>query len=149
MTDRGNEDRNPQPKAMNQGAKLMNKDQWRQIEKIFYSAIELPSDERDEFVGQACAGDEELRREVLALLAANRKAISFLDSPVLMPLHSGIFSSPLAPHQAISNSNSAAESGIHVGHYRLLREIGRGGMGVVYEAEQQHPRRSVALKVIR
>src|SRR5262245_46701158 len=149
MTDRGNENRTPQPKAMNQGAKLMNKDQWRHMEKIFYSAIELPTDERDEFVGQACAGDEELRREVLALMAANRDAMSFLDSPVALPPHLETLSPTPAPPQAISNSNSAAESGIRVEHYRLLREIGRGGMGVVYEAEQQHPRRSVALKVIR
>ena len=55
MTDRGDEDRNLQPKAMKKVAKLMNKDQWRQIEKIFYSAMELPLDERDDFVGQACA----------------------------------------------------------------------------------------------
>src|SRR5688572_20302748 len=149
MTHRGNEDRSPQPKAPNQGTKLMNKDQWRQIEKIFYSAMELPLNERDEFVGQACAGDEELRREVVALLGANRDARSFLDSPVAMPTHSGALSPTLAPHQAISNSNSAAENGIHIGHYRLMREIGRGGMGVVYEAEQEHPRRPVALKVIR
>src|SRR5262245_15184720 len=149
MTNRGNEDRNPQPKATKQGARLMNKDQWRQIEKIFYSAMELPLNERDEFVGQACAGDEELRREVLSLLAANRDAMSFLDSPVAMPTHSGSLPPMLTPPQAISNSNSAAENGIRVGHYRLLREIGRGGMGVVYEAEQQHPRRPVALKVIR
>ena len=126
----------------------MNKDQWRQIEKIFYSAMELPLNERDEFVGQACAGDEELGQEVLALLAANRDAMSFLDSPVAMPTHSGTLSPTRVMPQVISNSNSA-ESGIRVGHYRLLREIGRGGMGVVYEAEQEHPRRPVALKVIR
>src|SRR5215510_538925 len=138
MTDRGSEDRNPQQKAMKQGAQLMNKDQWRQIEKIFYSAMELPLNERDEFVGRACAADEELRQEVLALLAANREAMSFLNSPIAMPTHSGTISPTLAPPQVISNSNSAAENGIHVGHYRLLREIGRGGMGVVYEAEQQH-----------
>jgi eukaryotic-like serine/threonine-protein kinase len=149
MTDRRNEDRNPQPKAMKQEARLMNKDQWRQIEKIFYSAMELPRDERDDFVVQACVGDEELRQEVRALLAADRDAMSFLDSPVAMPPHSGTLSPTPAPPQVISNSNSAAESGLRVGHYRLLREIGRGGMGVVYEAEQQHPRRPVALKVIR
>src|SRR5262245_25159603 len=115
MTDRGNEDRNPQPKAMNQRAKLMNKDQWRRIEKIFYSAMEIPLNERDEFVGQACAGDEELRQEIRALLAANRNAMSFLDSPVAMPTHSGALSPTLAPPQAISNSISAAESGTRVG----------------------------------
>lgn len=59
----------------------MNKDQWQRIEKIFYEAMELPRDERDEFVSQACAGDEDLQREVQALLAANREAESFLDAP--------------------------------------------------------------------
>ena len=40
----------------------MNKNQWQQIEKIFYAAMELPPGERDDFVGQACAGDEEFQK---------------------------------------------------------------------------------------
>jgi serine/threonine protein kinase len=128
----------------------MNKDQWQQIEKIFYAAMELPRDERDDFVGQACASDEELRREVQALLAANRDAASFLDSPVAMPPRSGTLSPTLVMPQAILNSTSAAESGIHVGHYRLLREIGRGGMGVVWLAERADGqfRQQVAIKLL-
>ncbi|MBP6823908.1 MAG: serine/threonine protein kinase, partial [Acidobacteria bacterium] len=63
----------------------MNKDQWQQIEKIFYAAMELPRDEREAFISQTCAGDEELLREVQSLLAANQDAESFLDSPVNMP----------------------------------------------------------------
>ncbi len=128
----------------------MNKNQWQQIEKIFYSAMELPPGERDDFVGQACAGDEELRQEVRALLAANRDAASFLDSPVAMPPHSGTLSPTLVMPQAISNSTSAAESGIRVGHYRMLREIGRGGMGAVWLAEHADGqfRQQVAIKLL-
>ena len=80
----------------------MNKDQWQQIEKIFYAAMELPRDERKAFLNQACAGDEELLREVQALLMANQDAESFLDSPVNMPPHSGTFSPTLGHSIAIA-----------------------------------------------
>jgi len=128
----------------------VNKEQWQQIEKIFYAAMELPHGEREAFVSQACAGDEDLRREVQALLAANQNAESFLDSPVNMPPHSGTFSPTLVmPHPA-ANAGAAAESGFRIGVYRLIREIGRGGMGAVWLAERADGQfyQQVAIKLL-
>ena len=72
----------------------------------------------------------------------------FPDSPVVPCL---LIQGPFAHAGAASGDIEFKFCGKRnrVGHYRLLREIGRGGMGVVYEAEQEHPRRPVALKVIR
>lgn len=128
----------------------MNKDQWQQIEKIFYAAMELPRDEHEAFVSQSCAGDEELLREVQALLAANQDAESFLDSPVNMPPHSGTFSPTLVMPHPTANAGAAAESGVRIGPYRLIREIGRGGMGAVWLAERDDGQfyQQVAIKLL-
>lgn len=132
------------------GKSLVNKDQWQQIEKIFYAAMELPRDEREAFISQACAGDEELLREVQALLAANQDAESFLDSPVNMPPHSGTFSPTLVMPHPTANAGASAESGVRIGAYRLIREIGRGGMGAVWLAERADGQfyQQVAIKLL-
>lgn len=128
----------------------MNKDQWQQIEKIFYAAMELPRDERKAFLNQACAGDEELLREVQALLMANQDAESFLDSPVNMPPHSGTFSPTLVMPHPEAKTGAAMESGVRIGAYRLIREIGRGGMGAVWLAERDDGQfyQQVAIKLL-
>jgi WD40 repeat protein len=105
--------------------------QSRTVEQIFMEAVDLPRDARAVFLGQRCAGDSAIRREVEALLVHDERAGStFLsgarevdDSPRRLPER--------------------------LGSYRIVREIGAGGMGVVYEARQDNPDRAVALKVIR
>ena len=128
----------------------MNKDQWQQIEKIFYAAMELPRDERDDFISQACAGDEELQGKVQHLLAANQDAESFLDSPVNMPPHSGTFSPTLVMPHPEAKTGATVESGVRIGAYRLIREIGRGGMGAVWLAERADGQfyQQVAIKLL-
>ncbi|HEY1376274.1 MAG TPA: serine/threonine-protein kinase, partial [Gemmataceae bacterium] len=112
---------------------------------LFLRAAEIESpEERRAFLDREC-GDAALRREVEALLAASAKAVGFLSEPAV--------GDPLRGYPA--NGTAAFEPmpeapGTVVGPYKLLQQIGEGGFGVVYMAEQGRPvRRLVALKVIK
>ena len=96
--------------------------------------------ERHEFLDRECADDAALRAEVEALLDAGDQAGSFLESPA-----------PAADLDlTIDQPGSAERPGTIIGPYKLLEQIGEGGFGVVFMAEQTHPvRRKVALKVLK
>jgi serine/threonine protein kinase len=113
----------------------------REIE-IFNAALELPAAERVAYLDQACAGDPALRQRVEALLQASGGAGGFLAGPV---------PAPSGPRGTILiNPVPVEKVGNRIGRYKLLQQIGEGGCGVVYMAEQQEPvRRQVALKVIK
>lgn len=105
---------------------------------VFDAAVELPPEERAAIVEQACGGDAALRRRVEALLKAHEVAGTFMVSPAQAALPETM--QVPAPEQ----------SGEWIGRYKLLQQIGEGGCGVVYMAEQEEPiRRRVALKVIK
>ena len=108
-------------------------------ESIFAAVREKSSDaERAAFLDEACRGDVRLRAEVDELLLASDRADQFLESPPL-DLTATTDSGPIAEHP-----------GTVIGPYKLLQQIGEGGFGVVFMAEQQQPvRRRVALKVIK
>jgi serine/threonine protein kinase/tetratricopeptide (TPR) repeat protein len=103
---------------------------------IFLQALEITApEERRAFLDSACGGDDALRERVEGLLRASERAGSFLEAP--------------APDLA-TTAHAGAVPGGAVGPYKLLAEIGEGGMGVVWMAEQTEPvRRRVALKVIK
>ena len=113
----------------------------REIE-VFNAALELPSAERASYLDQVCAGDAALRRRVEELLEASGKAGGFLGSPL---------AGPTGPGGTVRVAAISTEkAGDRIGHYKLLQQIGEGGCGVVYMAEQDEPvRRRVALKVIK
>ena len=107
------------------------------VEMLFLDAIELSPEKRGLFLDEQCAGDAELRAAVEELLRFDAQAQSkpdFLQSPAAVVRGSLPLSEPVPTS---------------FGRYRILRVHGEGGMGTVYEAEQDNPRRSVALKVIR
>src|SRR5262245_53715194 len=109
-----------------------------QIESILAAAVELGSEvERRQFVERACAGDIELRRRVEELIDNHFRAGNFLAS--------------LAPHTVATVEELVGERpGSVIGAYKLLEQIGEGGFGVVFLAEQTQPvRRKVALKVLK
>ena len=105
----------------------------QKLEALFEAAVALDTDaERADYLNQACP-DAELRREVEALLEAHRNPDS-------------LFAEPTVRGEAIS----AEGVGTIIGRYKLLEQIGEGGMGAVYMAEQREPvRRRVALKIIK
>src|SRR5262245_47920142 len=98
--------------------------------------------ERAAYLDTACAGDDALRQRVLQLLALHEKNESFLlDAPAPLPLG--------APADTIDQSSFAAP-GTVIGPYKLIEQIGEGGMGAVWMAQQTEPvRRLVALKLIK
>src|ERR1039457_19020 len=109
---------------------------------VFNAARRLPVGERVAYLDKACAGDAALRQRVEELLQASEQAGAFLESPAAVPL---------GPGGTIRLELSPTEKpGDRIGRYKLLQQIGEGGCGVVYMAEQEEPvRRRVALKVIK
>src|SRR5262245_26812825 len=115
----------------------MTPERWRQVEEIFYAALDRPIDERPAFANQACGSDDSLRKEVEALLNANAKADGYL--------------SKLAMKVAAGHAESHAHTsliGRQISHYQILDLLGVGGMGEVYEARDARLDRPVAIKVL-
>ncbi len=107
---------------------------------IFDIARKLPSGaSREAYLSQACGDNAALQRRVQELLGAFDESGTFLQAPP----------PGLGMHQA-TNYSVAERAGTEIGPYKLVEEIGVGGMGVVFRAEQSHPvERQVALKIIK
>src|SRR4051812_22037672 len=107
--------------------------------ELFLEDLEQPSGSaRNAFIDNACNGDEQLKAQVTSMLDANERAANFLSSPAVdVPSTNG-------------DIHCLERLGSIVGSYKLLQEIGEGGMGVVYMAEQSQPiRRMVAVKIVK
>ncbi len=125
------------------------------IEDIFSRAVEIKAEAvRGEYLDKACAGEPALRQRVESLLAAHEEAASFLENPVkTLAAETTAPGGRFSPVTALPPSAYRPISegpGTMVGRYKLLQQIGEGGMGVVYMAAQETPvRRRVALKIIK
>ena len=120
----------------------MNPEQWRKIREIFEAASDRPADERAEFIAQACAGDEETRRRVEAMLAADARDNLLMDRPAWEA--GGALMASLADLE-----DTQSFIGEEIGVYRLMEELGRGGMGTVCLAYDTRLKRKAALKILR
>ena len=106
---------------------------FERVCEIFEQARLLPANERDLYLKQACGGDASILDEVRELLEHHEDESGLLDQP--------------PPPLPASNESLPAHD--RIGPYQIQRTIGSGGMGIVYLAKQDHPRRDVALKIMR
>jgi len=115
----------------------VNPERWRQIERLYHSALERPLREREAFLESECRGDDGLRLEVQAFLRRAASAENFLDRPAAA-VAALMVSQPAAP----------ILTGLRLGMYVVQAPLGAGGMGVVYRALDTKLNRPVAIKFL-
>jgi serine/threonine protein kinase/lipopolysaccharide biosynthesis regulator YciM len=111
---------------------------WERIQELFHQAVDLPPAEQREFLNGACAGDETILRDVLAMLAHDGRGASLLDRDVAQ-----------VADRIIGGGVPAALADQAFGPYRLVRPLGEGGMGVVYLARRDDLGSFAAIKILR
>ncbi|HEY9403682.1 MAG TPA: protein kinase [Pyrinomonadaceae bacterium] len=136
---------------MSASEEIMTPERWRRVETVFQTALDIRPENREQFLADACAGDEVLHREVERLIEGYEAADEFLEQPALDLQQVAGSELPTLRQEDISASAHSLESGARVGAYRILRELGRGGMGAVYLAERAEGdfRKFVAVKVVK
>lgn len=116
----------------------MISERWKQVEALFEQALEVPTAERPQFLQGI--GDDELRREVESLLQAHDQASAFLDEP-----------DHFISTESLAENGGSFLPGEIIDRYRIIREVGRGGMGAVFLAERADDQyqKQVAIKLIK
>ena len=115
----------------------MTPERWKKIKGVFDAALEIEPSKRIKFLDNACVNDAKLRGEVQNLLDSFEQAESFIEHPAAGEVASLI----LEPKQSL-------KEGQHFAHYKILRQIGVGGMGEVYLAKDEKLDRRVAIKLL-
>ena len=121
---------------------------WRRVTDLFHLALDRPASERAAFVDGVAGHDRVLASELQSLLAAHDRAGRFLDEPAALPAGHGAGEDDGLPPIEPPDEEAAIEPGTRVGAYLIRREIGRGGMGIVYLADDMRLGRAVALKAL-
>src|SRR6266550_1078115 len=115
----------------------MQSERWRQIKTLLQSALEREPAERSAFLAAACADDDLLRKEIESLITSHEQAGGFIESPAFEVMA-----------ESLTNSNAEFAVGQSLGPYRVLDQLGAGGMGEVYLAEDTRLGRKLALKLL-
>ena len=115
-------------------------DRWARVKSVFLAALECPEPERSGFVALACGEDAELRDEIASLLASEKAAASFCETPAAGVLGAG--------EQTRARSVPQLEPGTRLGAYEICAFLSAGGMGEVYRARHTVLDRPVAIKTV-
>ncbi|MBP6002537.1 MAG: protein kinase [Pyrinomonadaceae bacterium] len=122
----------------------MTPERWSQIEEIFQTALDLPRAERRRYVRESCSDDNDLLLEVEKLLSQFDESSDFIEQPLIEDSGIGVLAS-------LMQDDEDPVVGRMIGSYRIEREVGRGGMGTVYEAVRADGafRMRVAIKLVK
>jgi serine/threonine protein kinase len=118
---------------------FLDADRWQKINDLFFTALTLETERRSALLAELCSGDPSLLEEVLSLVAAHQRAGEFIERPAV------------SPDQLLHCIATRLMKGRRFGPYRVLREIGHGGMGAVYLAvrDDHQYQKLVAIKIIK
>jgi serine/threonine protein kinase len=115
----------------------MTPERWQKVERIYQAALDHDPSARSAFLDQSCAGDVELRREVVSLLEAHKPDDPFLESPAVE-----------VAARALADEAPRLARGQRLGSYELIAPLGAGGMGEVWRALDPALNRQVAIKIL-
>ena len=116
----------------------MKAERWKEVERLYHNTLERRPEERAAYLAEVCSNDEALRREVESLLAYQAESEDFIESPALN----------VAAKMIARDTGASVVVGQTINQYTIISQIGAGGMGEVYLAEDTRLERKVALKFL-
>jgi len=131
----------------------MDSERWQNVERLYHAALECEESQRDDFLARACGGDEALRREVESLVSYGNRAGRFIEGSALELVAPTLARDAGDGQAPISDDRLIMERmiGKRVAQYRVVEQLGRGGMGEVYRAVRADDQyqKQVAIKLVR
>ena len=116
----------------------MKAERWKEVERLYHDTLERRPEERAAYLADVCSQDEALRREVESLLSYQAESEDFIESPAL----------DVAAKMIARDTGTSVVVGQSINQYTIISQIGAGGMGEVYLAEDTRLERKVALKFL-